>query len=84
MVQINPFDASSRDIISGDIVRVRSLRGSVRLKAEVTDVILPGAVHIPHHWAGEANVNILTDDEGLDPISGFAPFKSQLCQVEKF
>lgn len=83
MIQINPTDANPRGISSGDIVIVNSPRGNIQLKAEVTDVILPGAVHVPHHWSGEANVNILTDDEGLDPISGFAPFKSQLCQVTK-
>jgi hypothetical protein len=32
---------------------------------------------------GTANVNLLVDDKTLDPISGFAPFKSQLCQVSK-
>jgi anaerobic selenocysteine-containing dehydrogenase len=83
MVQINPLDAGPRGINSGELVKVSSPRGSIRLKAEVTDVILSGAVHIPHHWAGDANVNILVDDEGLDLISGFAPFKSQLCQVAK-
>ncbi len=83
MVQINPFDAGPRGIGSGDMVTVSSPRGSIRLKAEVTDVILAGAVHIPHHWSDEANVNILIDDEGLDGISGFAPFKSQLCQVAR-
>jgi anaerobic selenocysteine-containing dehydrogenase len=82
-VQINPCDAYPRGIGSGDKVMVSSPRGTIKLKAEVTDIILPGAVHIPHHWAGECNVNILTDDEGLDPISGFAPFKSQLCQVAR-
>jgi anaerobic selenocysteine-containing dehydrogenase len=65
------------------MVEVSSLRGKVRLKAEVTDIIIPGAVHIPHHWSDEANVNILVDDEALDPISGFAPFKSQLCQITR-
>ena len=83
IVQVNPVDAGPRGISSGEIVKVESPRGSIKIRAEVTDVILPGAVHIPHHWAGEANVNILVDDEGLDPISGFAPFKSQLCQVSK-
>jgi anaerobic selenocysteine-containing dehydrogenase len=83
MVQINPVDAKARGISSGELVKVESPRGSIRLKAEVTDVILAGVVHLPHHWAGESNVNILVDDEGLDPISGFAPFKSQLCQVTK-
>jgi len=68
---------------SGDLVSVSSPRGSIRLKTIVTDTILPGVVHVPHHWPGEANVNILADDQALAPISGFAPFKSQLCQIEK-
>jgi len=36
-----------------------------------------------HQWPGEANVNALVDDKNLDPISGFPPYKSQLCQVTK-
>jgi anaerobic selenocysteine-containing dehydrogenase len=83
LLQINPVDANPRNIISGNAVTVSSLRGTIKLKAEVTDIIMPGAVHIPHHWPGEANVNSLIDDRDLDPISGFAPFKSQLCQVNK-
>ncbi len=83
LMEINPSDARQRDIKSGDMVIVSSPRGSIKLKTEVTDTILPGVVQIPHHWPGEANVNILIDDQNLDPISGFAPFKSQLCQVTK-
>jgi anaerobic selenocysteine-containing dehydrogenase len=82
-VEINPADAKPRGIKSEDMVVISSPRGSIRLKAEVSDIILPGAVHVPHNWAGEANVNRLVDDQNLDPISGFAPFKSQLCQVAK-
>jgi anaerobic selenocysteine-containing dehydrogenase len=82
-LEINPGDAGPRGIKSGDMVVISSPRGSIRLKAEVSDIILPGAVHAPHNWPGEANVNILVDDHTLDPISGFAPYKSQLCQVAK-
>ncbi len=83
LVEINPSDAAPRGIQSGDMVTVSSPRGSIKLKADVIDTILPGVVMIPHQWPGEANVNILVDDQNLDPISGFAPFKSQLCQVTK-
>ena len=83
LIEINPSDAAPRDIKSGDMVTVSSPRGSIKLKADVTDTTLPGVVHIPHQWPGEANVNILADNQTLDPISGFAPFKSQLCQVKK-
>lgn len=82
-LEINPADAGERRIQTGDEVMLTSPRGNVRLKARVTDSILTGVVHAPHHWPDDANINILSDGDSLDPISGFAPFKSQLCQVSK-
>lgn len=78
--QIHPQDALARGIHSGDQVQVSSPRGAVVFTAEVTADIKPGVVHCFHGWA-EANINELTDDANLDPISGFPPFKSGLCQV---
>jgi anaerobic selenocysteine-containing dehydrogenase len=83
LVDINPADAGPRGIKSGDAVTVSSPRGSIKMKANVTDSILAGVVSVPHQWPGEANVNAIIDDKNLDPISGFPPFKSQLCQVSK-
>ncbi|MFC1860810.1 molybdopterin-dependent oxidoreductase [Chloroflexota bacterium] len=83
LVDINPSDANFRCIQTGDTVTVSSTRGSIKIKANVTDTILPGVVSIPHEWPADDTVNILIDDQNLDPISGFAPFKSQLCQVAK-
>lgn len=79
-VQIHPDDARSRGITDGASVRVESPRGSVAFRAEVTDVVAPGVVHVFHGWL-EADANVLTDDAHLDPISGFPPFKSGLCEV---
>ena len=83
LVDINPADAAPRGIKSGDTVTISSPRGSIKVKANVTDAILSGVVSLPHHWPGEANINTLVDDRTLDPISGFLPCKSQLCQVIK-
>ncbi|MFH1003218.1 MAG: molybdopterin-dependent oxidoreductase, partial [Chloroflexota bacterium] len=83
VAEINPSDATPRGIKSGDRIIIRSPRGSIKLKAEVTDKILAGVVMAPYEWSGEANVNIIVDDQNLDPISGYAPMKSQLCQVLK-
>jgi anaerobic selenocysteine-containing dehydrogenase len=83
LLEINPADAEERGIRSGDMVMVSSPRGECKLKAQVTDTILRGVVHAPHHWTGEANINQIIDDQNLDPISGFAPYKAQLCQVSK-
>jgi anaerobic selenocysteine-containing dehydrogenase len=81
-VQIHPRDAEARDINDGDPVLVSSPRGAVRFRAEVTEVIKQGVVHCFHGW-NQANVNELTDGDRLDPISGFPPLKSLLCQVER-
>jgi hypothetical protein len=53
------------------------------MKANVTDTILAGVVSVPHEWPDDANINVLVDDRNLDPISGFIPCKSLLCQVAK-
>ena len=84
LLEINPADAELRGIRSGDMVIISSPRGKCELKAQVTNTILRGVVHAPHHWPDEANINILVDDQNLDPISGFAPYKAQLCQVSRF
>jgi anaerobic selenocysteine-containing dehydrogenase len=83
LADIHPSDAAPRSIKSGDTVIIATPRASIRMKANVTDTILPGVVSLPHHWPDEANVNLLVDDRTLDPISGFIPCKSQLCQVMK-
>jgi len=81
-VQMSSADAATRGIREGDPVRLSSPLGSVTMKAWVTDTLPPGVVSAPHGWS-EADVNLLIPDEGLDPISGFPPFRSSLCQVER-
>jgi anaerobic selenocysteine-containing dehydrogenase len=80
-VELNPKDAAKRNIENGDRVRISSPLGTVTMSALVTDTIPPGVVSAPHGWA-EADINRLIPDAGLDPISGFPPFRSSLCQVE--
>lgn len=80
--QIHPSDAETRGIQHGDSIMISSPRGQVKFSADVTDRVKPGVVHCFHGW-NQANINELTDDSTLDPISGFPPFKSLLCQVTK-
>lgn len=81
-IQIHPDDAAARGIQQDDSVEVSSLRGNVHFYADVTDIMKRGVVHCFHGW-NEANVNELTDDACLDPISGFPAFKSLLCEVRQ-
>jgi anaerobic selenocysteine-containing dehydrogenase len=82
LVELHPSDAADRGIDDGDVVEVSSPRGRVRFVARVTNRIKPGVAHCAHGW-NHANVNELTDDCKLDPISGFPAFKSLLCQVAR-
>ena len=47
MVEINPADASTRDIRDGDVVKIWNDRGEVHLTARVTDAVRPGVLYSP-------------------------------------
>ena len=90
-VTLNSKDARHRQIADGDWVQLTSPRGSVKMRAKVTDDIIQGSVEAnmggggplgPKSWQ-ECNINTLTDMEQYDPISGFPIYKSLLCEVEK-
>jgi len=89
IVELNPVDAESRGIRTGDLVLVRSPRSEVTFRARVTPYIVPGAVECnmggggpvgPRAWQ-EWNANELTDLENYDEISGFPVYKALLCDV---
>jgi anaerobic selenocysteine-containing dehydrogenase len=79
-VQIHPSDAAARSIHDDEWVEISSPFGATTMKAWVTDVVKQGVVHAVHSWVGH-DINELIPDEGLDPISGFPPLKSNLCEV---
>lgn len=90
-VTIHTRDAAARGIQHGDRVVIRSPRGTVKLRALVTDDIIPGVIeanmgggcHVgPPAWQ-EGNVNLLTDLSNYDPISGFPVYKALLCEVSR-
>lgn len=90
-VEINSEDAEKRKIETGDVVNIKTVRGTVKMRAFVTDKIMPGFVYAPVGGGGplgtpewqDANVNFLTDLKQYDPISGFPIYKTLLCQVKK-
>lgn len=91
VVEISESDAGARRIKTGDLVVIKTARGSVTMKAFVTDTIMEGFVYAPVGGGGPlgtdewraANVNCLTDLEQYDPISGFPVYKTLLCEVGK-
>ncbi|MDY6843491.1 MAG: IscS subfamily cysteine desulfurase [Thermodesulfobacteriota bacterium] len=90
-VMINTTDAHKRGIENGDLVHIKTKRGTVDMYAIVTDDIVQGSIEAsgsgggalgPQSWK-KANVNELTDLQRYDPISGFPVYKALLCDVVK-
>lgn len=80
-VEINPLTARGLEIEDGEIVRVTSRRGSVDVKAVVTDHIQEGVVFMPFHFA-EGAANYLTNPK-YDPIAKIPELKVSAVKVEK-
>jgi len=96
-VLIHNEDAESRKIMEGDLVEVKSTKGSILLPAEITDIIMPGVVSIPHGYGhGDSgtkldvanahagvSINDITDEGFLDTLSGNAAFSGVEVEVKK-
>ena len=88
-VTINNEDAGERGIRNGDLVRIKTVRGSMTMRARVTEDMARGSIDAnhacgspvgPEAWK-KRNVNYLTDLNQYDPISGFPVYKCLLCDV---
>ncbi|PKA17493.1 NAD(P)H-nitrite reductase [Leptospira haakeii] len=84
-LEIHPIDAEERDIIESQIVEVKNERGSVRVRATITESIRQGTVFLPMHWGrkngnDEARANNLTSSK-FDPFSKQPGFKISAVEV---
>jgi formate dehydrogenase alpha subunit len=80
-IEINPGDAARLKIEDGDAVRVASRRGTIVLRAWVTQRTTVGVVFIPMHFA-EAAANLLTID-ALDPLAKIPEYKACAVRIER-
>jgi formate dehydrogenase alpha subunit len=78
-IEISPADAARLAIEDGQTVRVSSRRGSIVLRAWVTQRTTLGVVFIPMHFA-EAAANLLTLDT-LDPLAKIPEYKACAVRV---
>jgi anaerobic selenocysteine-containing dehydrogenase len=79
---INKEDADRLQIEQGDDIILSTPKGSVKVKANISEMILPGVVSISHGYT-DADVNTLIEAYYMDPISGFPGFKAFLGNIEK-
>lgn len=80
-VQINPMTASNLNIQDGEMVKVSSRRGSISVKAKVSDIVEQDVVFIPFHFA-EGAANVLTNS-AFDPVCKTPELKVCSVAIEK-
>jgi formate dehydrogenase major subunit len=78
---IAPADAQKLGIQDGAMVKVKSRRGEVKVKAKVTDRVPPGMVWMAFHFR-EASANWLTNT-AYDPETQTAEYKACAVRVER-
>ena len=72
-VIVHPDDAAPAGVIDGRAVVVRSAQGEVVGIAKVDPSVRTGTVSVPHGHQG-ANVNRLTCEDDIDPLTGMAHY----------
>jgi anaerobic selenocysteine-containing dehydrogenase len=82
LADVHPETAKRYGISDGDMITISTRRGSIDIKAHLTEDNFPGLVSVPHGWV-EANVNVLTFARPADPVTGVPNMKALLCRIEK-
>ena len=80
VVDIHPNDAERYGIEDEDLVRIRSRRGEIEVKAQVTDDIKEGVIWTTPHFA-DASANRLTNDV-LDERAKIPEYKAAAAEIE--
>jgi predicted molibdopterin-dependent oxidoreductase YjgC len=77
LAEICPDDAQEHNISDGDEISISSRRGSIKVKARISDRPGRGLIFVPFHFH-EAAVNLLTNC-ALDPVAKIPEYK--VCAV---
>jgi predicted molibdopterin-dependent oxidoreductase YjgC len=80
-LEVAAADAAKYGIGEGEMVRIRTRRGQITAKAQISARAVAGTVFLPFHFA-EASANKLTI-AALDPVSKIPEFKVCAAQIEK-
>ncbi|TMA13480.1 MAG: hypothetical protein E6J89_01285 [Deltaproteobacteria bacterium] len=95
--ELHPETAAHYGIKNEEWMIVESPKGAIRVRARITDRIIPGVVCAQHGWWQDcrelklpgydaysdvgANPSMLIGTDLADPISGSLPHRSYLCRV---
>jgi assimilatory nitrate reductase catalytic subunit len=83
---INPETSRQLNIADNDLVHIKSAKGHITVRAQVSDSIRQDEVFVPFHWndqfASAARVDSLVFPE-TDPVSGQPEFKATPVCIER-
>lgn len=79
-IDVNPVDAERVGVADGEMVRVSSRRGTIEVRARVTDHSPVGVCWMALHFR-EASANVLTTEAG-DPVTETPELKHCAIRVE--
>jgi len=89
-IEIHPETAAQLGIEDGEWVYLVSPRGRIEIKVRLFKHIHPKVVHAPHgYWYGvengwkRVNINMITDNQPICPVTASVPVRGLLCRVEK-
>jgi predicted molibdopterin-dependent oxidoreductase YjgC len=80
-IELSAADAEELGVVTGDLARVTSRRGSVTAPVRVQRSLRRGLAFMTFHFPDEVETNLLTIN-ATDPKSGTAEFKATAIRVE--
>lgn len=83
IAEVHPATAGKYGVADGDMVVVETKGGQIKVKANLTEDLMPGVVSLAHGWEGELNENVLTSLEPADPVTGYSEFRNIACRIKK-
>jgi len=85
-VDLHPDDAHQNGVDNGDVLKVETPKGHIRMKTRISEGVHPGSIQIAWGW-GEVdpdyNLNNLTDDDTRNPVTGTPSNRTFMCKIEK-
>lgn len=98
VLEIHPETARARGVRANAWVRIQTPDGSVRARARFNETLAPDVVCGQHGWwqacssigapgfdpfgSDGANLNLVISHRWTDPVSGTAPHRSYVCNIE--
>ncbi len=80
-VEINPQEAKKLRISQGERIKIRSRRGEIEIKADLSERVQRDTLFVPFHFA-ESAANVLTNP-AMDPIAKIPEYKACAGRIEK-